>query len=136
MDSSRHDGLINPKSNDEESKQNLNKVINSMDKALGILHQLYLTVDSSYNDVSSQLSVVQGMNNVVVELDDMAKLGEKCNIQVPMEVLNLIDDGKNPDVFTRDVFKSCTAMNQITKGKSNAFKALRGHLLGENYGQL
>lgn len=155
MDSSQHNsaagsiggnGIINPKSNDaspadlaanaaastagspaEESKQNLNQVINSIDKTLGILHQLYLTV-SSYN-VSSQLPLLQRMNNLVLEVDNMAKLGEKCNIQVPMEVLNLIDDGKNPDEFTRDVLNSCIAKNQITKGKTDAFKGLRGHLL-------
>ncbi|XP_004245099.1 mediator of RNA polymerase II transcription subunit 10b [Solanum lycopersicum] len=155
MDSSQHNsaagsiggnGIINPRSNDaspadlaanavasaagspaEESKQNLNQVINSIDKTLGILHQLNLTV-SSYN-VSSQLPLLQRMNNLVLELDNMAKLGEKCNIQVPMEVLNLIDDGKNPDEFTRDVLNSCIAKNQITKGKTDAFKGLRGHLL-------
>ncbi|KAH0642348.1 hypothetical protein KY290_033938 [Solanum tuberosum] len=155
MDSSQHNsaagsiggnGIINPKSNDaspadlaanaaasiagspaEESKHNLNQVINSIDKTLGILHQLNLTV-SSYN-VSSQLPLLQRMNNLVLELDNMAKLGEKCNIQVPMEVLNLIDDGKNPDEFTRDVLNSCIAKNQITKGKTDAFKGLRGHLL-------
>ncbi|XP_060202962.1 mediator of RNA polymerase II transcription subunit 10b-like [Lycium barbarum] len=136
MDSSQHNvaiGVTNPKSNDEESKQNLNKVINSMDKTLGILHQLYLTIDSSYN----QLALVQGMNNLVVELDNMAKLGDKCNnVHVPMEVLNLIDNGKNPDEFTSHVLNSCIAKNQITKGKSDAFKALRRHLLEENYGQL
>ncbi|XP_009608620.1 mediator of RNA polymerase II transcription subunit 10b-like isoform X3 [Nicotiana tomentosiformis] len=152
MDSSQNNsvggnGIINPKSNDaspadstaaaastagspaEESKQNLNQVINSIDKTLGILHQLYLTV-SSYN-VSSQLPLLQRLNNLVLELDNMAKLGEKCNIQVPMEVLNLIDDGKNPDEFTRDVLNSCIAKNQVTKGKTDAFKGLRGHLLEE-----
>ncbi|KAK9275150.1 hypothetical protein L1049_022409 [Liquidambar formosana] len=56
------------------------------------------------------------------QLDNMTKLSEKCNIQVPMEVLNLIDDGKNPDEFTRDVINSCIAKNQITKGKTDAFK--------------
>lgn len=83
MDSSQHNsaagsiggnGIINPKSNDaspvdsaanatgspaEESKQNLNQVINSIDKTLGILHQLYLTV-SAYN-VSSQFPLLQRM---------------------------------------------------------------------------
>lgn len=90
----------------------------------------------------------------------MAKLSEKCNIQVPMEVLkwvlflflfllnecswevtfacflmfvtgvlflhffafSLIDNGKNPDEFTRDVLNSCIARNQVTKGKTDAFK--------------
>ncbi|ONK58842.1 uncharacterized protein A4U43_C08F300 [Asparagus officinalis] len=61
----------------------------------------------------------------------MQRLSEGCNIQVPMEVLNLIDDGKNPDEFTKDVLNSCIAKNQITKGKTDAFKSLRKHLLEE-----
>ncbi|GMH29862.1 hypothetical protein Nepgr_031705 [Nepenthes gracilis] len=113
----------------EDPKQNLSEVINSIEKTLGLLHQLYLTV-SSYN-VASQLPLLQRLNSLVSELDNMVKLSEKCVIQVPMEVLNLIDDGKNPDEFTRDVINSCIAKNQITKGKTDAFKSLRKHLLEE-----
>lgn len=35
---------------------------------------------------------------------------------------SLIDDGKNPDEFTKDVLNECIAKNQITKGKADAFK--------------
>ncbi|CAH1415356.1 unnamed protein product [Lactuca virosa] len=137
-------GTLNPQNNDaspaestvtattsssDDPKQNLNQVINSIQKTLGTIHQLYLTV-SSFN-VSSQLPLLQRLNTLVMEMDNMAKLSEKCNIQVPMEVLNLIDDGKNPDEFTRDVLNSCIAKNQITKGKTDAFKGLRKHLLEE-----
>ncbi|XP_071702802.1 mediator of RNA polymerase II transcription subunit 10b-like [Rutidosis leptorrhynchoides] len=116
-------------SSSDDPKQNLNQVINSIQKTLGTIHQLYLTV-SSFN-VSSQLPLLQRLNTLVLEMDNMSKLSEKCNIQVPMEVLNLIDEGKNPDEFTRDVLNSCIAKNQITKGKTDAFKALRKHLLEE-----
>ncbi|KAI5329313.1 hypothetical protein L3X38_028710 [Prunus dulcis] len=98
-------------------------------KILGLIHQLYLTI-SSFN-AASQLPLIQRLNALVIELDNMAKLSEKCNIQVPMEVFNLIDDGKNPDEFTRDVINSCIAKNQITKGKTDTFKSLRQHLLEE-----
>ncbi|KAM3205261.1 hypothetical protein P3L10_028671 [Capsicum annuum] len=43
----------------------------------------------------------------------------------------LIDDGKNPDEFIRDVLNSCIAKNQITKSKTDAFKGLQGNLLEE-----
>ncbi|KAK9290505.1 hypothetical protein L1049_008675 [Liquidambar formosana] len=130
-------GIMVPQSNEtaastatsDDPKQNLNQVINSIQKTLGLLHQLYLSV-SSFN-VASQLPLLQRLNALVLELDNMTKLSEKCNIQVPMEVLNLIDDGKNPDEFTRDVINSCIAKNQITKGKTDAFKGLRRHLLEE-----
>ncbi|CAN8313212.1 unnamed protein product [Cochlearia groenlandica] len=111
----------------EDSKENLNQVINSIQKTLGLLHQLHLTV-SSFTP-ASQLHLLQRLNSLVVELDNMSKLSEKCNVQVPMEVLSLIDDGKNPDEFTRDVLNSCIARNQVTKGKTDAFKDLRKYIL-------
>ncbi|KAL4187477.1 hypothetical protein AMTRI_Chr09g39230 [Amborella trichopoda] len=114
---------------DNESKHNLNNVINSIDKTLGLLHQLHLTVSSF--SVSSQLPLLERLNAVVTELDAMQRLADSCNIQIPMEVVNLIDDGKNPDEFTRDVFNNCIAKNQITKGKTEVFKSLRKHLLEE-----
>ncbi|CAL1406282.1 unnamed protein product [Linum trigynum] len=112
-----------------DPKENLNQVINSIQKNLGLIHQLYLTV-SSFN-AASQAPLLQRLNGLITELDNMDKLAEKCNIQVPMEVLNLIDDGKNPDEFTRDVINSCIAKNQVTKGKTDGFKALRKNLLEE-----
>ena len=42
---------------------------------------------------------------------------------------SLIDDGKNPDEFTRDVINSCVARNQVTKGKTDAFKVIPLSLL-------
>ncbi|KAL5200855.1 hypothetical protein ABZP36_035209 [Zizania latifolia] len=114
---------------EDASKQNLAQVTASIQKTLGLLHQLNLNV-SSFSS-ASQLPLLQRLNALVAELDTMQKLAEGCNIQVPMEVVNLIDDGKNPDEFTRDVLNSCIAKNQVTKGKTDAFKSLRKHLLEE-----
>lgn len=127
-------GVINPQNDvssasQDDPKQDLNQVINSIQKTLGLLHQLYLNV-SSFN-TGLQLPLLQRINSLVLELDNMVKLSEKCHIQVPVEVLNLIDDGKNPDGFTKDVINGCIAKNQITKGKTDSFKGLRKHLLEE-----
>ncbi|KAE8811054.1 mediator of RNA polymerase II transcription subunit 10b-like [Hordeum vulgare] len=111
------------------SKQNLAQVTGLIQKTLGLLHQLNLSV-SSFSS-ASQLPLLQRLNALVAELDTMQKLADGCNIQVPMEVVNLIDDGKNPDEFTKDVLNSCIAKNQITKGRTDAFKSLRKHLLEE-----
>jgi hypothetical protein len=48
--------------------------------------------------------------------------GLNCVFPVVACFVSLIDDGKNPDEFTRDVLNSCIAKNQITKGKTDAFK--------------
>ncbi|XP_052727384.1 mediator of RNA polymerase II transcription subunit 10b isoform X2 [Vigna angularis] len=95
----------------DDSMQKLNQVSNSIQKTLGLIHQLSLTV-STFN-AAFQMPLLQRINGLVVELDNMVKLAEKCNIQVPMEVVN------------------CIAKNQITKGKTDALKSLRKHLLEE-----
>ncbi|XP_062021293.1 protein FAR1-RELATED SEQUENCE 5-like [Rosa rugosa] len=70
-------------------------------------------------------------NALAMELDNMANLSDKCNFQIPMEVIKLIDNGKNPDLLTRDLINSCNAKNLITKGKTDTFKSLREHQLEE-----
>ncbi|XP_057417211.1 mediator of RNA polymerase II transcription subunit 10b-like [Lotus japonicus] len=112
-----------------ESIQELHQLDISIQRTLGIIHQLYLTV-STYN-AAFQMPLLQRINVLVGELDTMVKLAEKCNVQVPMEVVNLIDDGKNPDEFTKDVINNCIAKNQITKGKTDALKDFRKHLFEE-----
>ncbi|KAL1323297.1 hypothetical protein HN51_033639 [Arachis hypogaea] len=113
----------------DDSMQKLSQVSDSIQKTLGLIHQLYLTV-STYN-AAFQMPLLQRINGLVAELDNMVKLAEKCNIQIPMEVVNLIDDGKNPDEFTKDVLNNCIAKNQITKGKTDALKSFRKNLLEE-----
>ncbi|EOA38551.1 hypothetical protein CARUB_v10010356mg [Capsella rubella] len=113
----------------DDSKENINQVVNSTEKILTLVHQLQLTLTSF--TPASQLHLLQRLNLLVSELDNMDKLSEKCNFQVPMEVLNLIDDGKNPDDFMKEALNSCIARNQVTKGKTDAFKDLRKHILEE-----
>lgn len=61
----------------------------------------------------------------------MQKAAQNTDIQVPLEVIRFIDDGKNPDEFTKDIINKCIQRNQTTKGKSEAFKNLRKQLLEE-----
>lgn len=41
---------------------------------------------------------------------------------------SLIDDGKNPDEYMRDILNDFIARNQVTKGKTDAFKVYLFHL--------
>ncbi|XP_058731697.1 uncharacterized protein LOC131603415 [Vicia villosa] len=111
------------------SMQNLNQITESIEKTLALIHQL--TLELSNSDDAMQMPLLQRINDLVAELDNMVKLAENCNIQVPMEVVELIDDGKNPDLFTRDVINNLIARNQITKGKTDAFQNFRNDLLEE-----
>jgi len=42
--------------------------------------------------------------------------------EVPLELLQYLDDGGNPDIFMKDVMRSVVAANQASKGKVLAFR--------------
>jgi len=112
-----------------DAKSSLDPVSRSIQKSLGLLHQMHCTVSSFA--ANSQLTLLERMNSLVNELNEMQKAAQDIDIQVPLEVIMLIDDGKNPDEFTKDIINKCIQRNQTTKGKSEAFKNLRKQLLEE-----
>ncbi|KAH7435758.1 hypothetical protein KP509_06G078500 [Ceratopteris richardii] len=109
--------------------QALDDVSASIQRSLALLHQLHCSVSSF--TLSSQLTLLDRLNGVIKELSTMHSAAEDCHFQIPVDVIRLVDEGKNPDEFTKDLFNSCIQRNQATKGKVDAFKALRKHLLEE-----
>uniref|UniRef100_M4E7E3 Mediator of RNA polymerase II transcription subunit 10 n=1 Tax=Brassica campestris TaxID=3711 RepID=M4E7E3_BRACM len=77
------------------------------------------------SDLRKNLETLE--ENGVNSLKTMVNPGSEVYMQAHV----LIDDGKNPDEFARDVLNSCVARNQATKGKTDAFKELRKHILEE-----
>jgi len=110
-------------------KSTLDPISRSIQKSLGTLQQLHCNVSSF--TANSQLTVLERINSLVNELNEMQRAAQDCDIQVPLEVITLIDEGKNPDEFTRDIINKCIQRNQTTKGKSEAFKNLRKQIFEE-----
>jgi mediator of RNA polymerase II transcription subunit 10 len=61
-------------------------------------------------------------NGLASELEVMHKAAENCHIQIPLEVVSFIDEGRNPDEYTRNLLNSCVQRNQVSRGKVDAFK--------------
>ena len=54
-----------------------------------------------------------------------------ANVDVPVEILAVVDDGGSPDAFTSAAFRRGNRANQLAKGKADALAALRDALLKE-----
>ncbi|KAI1183718.1 putative mediator of RNA polymerase II transcription subunit [Nemania serpens] len=50
---------------------------------------------------------------------------------VPPELVQYVDNGRNPDVYTREFVELVRRGNQLMRGKQNAFAAFRDVLAGE-----
>lgn len=50
---------------------------------------------------------------------------------MPPELIQYVDNGRNPDVYTREFVELVRRGNQLMRGKQNAFAAFRDVLAGE-----
>ncbi|KAI1828316.1 transcription factor subunit Med10 of mediator complex-domain-containing protein [Xylaria intraflava] len=51
--------------------------------------------------------------------------------QVPPELVQYVDNGRNPDIYTREFVELVRRGNQLMRGKQTAFAAFRDVLAGE-----
>ena len=50
---------------------------------------------------------------------------------VPQELIQYVDSGRNPDIYTREFAEGARRSNQLMKGKTEAFGSLRDVLATE-----
>eukprot|EP00271_Cylindrocystis_brebissonii_P004920 TRINITY_DN16859_c0_g1_i1.p1 TRINITY_DN16859_c0_g1~~TRINITY_DN16859_c0_g1_i1.p1 ORF type:complete len:199 (-),score=32.96 TRINITY_DN16859_c0_g1_i1:312-908(-) len=108
----------------------MDDLITAIERSLGEVHMLERTVQG-YKDESQQLLLTR-LNDLVSHLATIQSVADKCNdVQIPVEVVRFVDEGRNPDQFTQAFLKGCVERNEMTKGRVEAFKSLREHLIDE-----
>lgn len=50
---------------------------------------------------------------------------------IPPELIQYVDNGRNPDIYTREFVELARRGNQLMKGKQDAFAGFRDVLAGE-----
>ncbi|XP_022648299.1 mediator of RNA polymerase II transcription subunit 10-like [Varroa jacobsoni] len=53
------------------------------------------------------------------------------DIQVPLEVCDYIDEGRNPQLYTKDCMEKALAKNEQVKGKIDAYRRFKALLIVE-----
>ncbi|XP_060490315.1 mediator of RNA polymerase II transcription subunit 10 isoform X1 [Panthera onca] len=76
---------------------------------------------------SSQAGLNQKLNFIVTGLQDIDKCRQQLHdITVPLEVFEYIDQGRNPQLYTKECLERALARNEQVKGKIDTMKgALR-----------
>jgi mediator of RNA polymerase II transcription subunit 10 len=68
----------------------------------------------------------------VKDLQEIDKLRPKvADVQVPLEVFDYIDSGRNPQFYTKDCMEKALAKNEEERGKIDAYRMFKAKLLGE-----
>ncbi|KAF9374168.1 Mediator of RNA polymerase II transcription subunit 10 [Podila verticillata] len=114
----------------EETRQDLELKLKEL---IECLLELSITV-YDFQPESNSL-VHQKIQELISQISDIEAFKDKLDIMVPMEVLSFIEDGKNPDLFTKSFIECVAGENQFTNGKITAMKSFESSL-SQNLGAL
>ena len=63
-------------------------------------------------------------------LSELQKTAQRLPTYIPEEVINYVEDARNPDIYTRQMVELVMRYNQVLKGRSEAFASFRD-ILGQ-----
>lgn len=79
-----------------------------------------------------QVTLNQKLHTLVTGLQELDKNKPQVqDVQVPLEVFEYIDQGKNPQLYTKDCMEKAVVKNEQVKGKSETFKKFKKSLVTE-----
>ncbi|XP_076355598.1 mediator complex subunit 10 [Tachypleus tridentatus] len=74
----------------------------------------------------------QKINQMVTLMQEIDKSKSHIqDIQIPLEVFDYIDQGRNPQFFTKDCMEKALAKNEQVKGKIDIYRRFKALLLVE-----
>ncbi|XP_032813417.1 mediator of RNA polymerase II transcription subunit 10 [Petromyzon marinus] len=81
---------------------------------------------------SGQVVLNQKLNTMIGGLQEIEKCRQSLHdVHVPLEVFEYIDQGKNPQLYTKECLERALAKNEQVKGKIDAMKKFRSQLIAE-----
>ncbi|CAB1460513.1 unnamed protein product [Pleuronectes platessa] len=81
---------------------------------------------------SSQAGLNQKLNFVISGLQDIEKCRQQLHeINVPLEVFEYIDQGRNPQLYTKECLERALARNEQVKGKIDTMTKFKSLLISE-----
>ncbi|KAG0204517.1 Mediator of RNA polymerase II transcription subunit 10 [Mortierella sp. GBA30] len=105
----------------EQTRQDLELKLQEL---IECLLELSITVYDFQTESNSL--VYQKIQELITQLSDIEGFKDKLDMVVPWEVLSYIEDGKNPDLFSKTFVEAVAGENQFTNGKITALKASGG----------
>ncbi|XP_015907250.1 mediator of RNA polymerase II transcription subunit 10 [Parasteatoda tepidariorum] len=76
------------------------------------------------------------LNQKITQMVTYMQEIDKCknqvqDIQVPLEVFEYIDQGRNPQLYTKDCMEKALNKNEVVKGKIDSYRRFKSLLLVE-----
>ncbi len=73
-------------------------------------------------------------HDLASDLSALSSTASNLTTTIPPEIISYVEEGRNPDIYTREFVELVQRSNQYLKGKSEAFATFRDLLAGEIVG--
>ncbi|XP_052860578.1 mediator of RNA polymerase II transcription subunit 10 [Anopheles bellator] len=73
----------------------------------------------------------QKIQSLVSGLQEIDKLKHQIDVNVPLEVFDYIDQGRNPQLYTKDCIDKALTKNEEVKGKIDSYRKFKSNLMKE-----
>lgn len=106
----------------------------SVDEPLKDVIQNLFEIQSSvhgYLGPETQQVLVHKIRQLSKSLSDLSVASSTLPTKIPPEIIDYVDQGRNPDIYTREMVESVQRNNMYLKGKSEAFAGFRDMLADE-----
>ncbi|XP_071481273.1 mediator of RNA polymerase II transcription subunit 10-like [Diadema antillarum] len=106
-------------------------LVENLERFIEITRQLGVAVSDFQQQGQAPLN--QKLNSLVTVLQDLDKNKSQVqDVQVPLELIyEYVDQGKNPQLYTKDCMERAVAKNELVKGKIETFRKFKKALITE-----
>ncbi|KAL6713332.1 RNA polymerase II mediator complex subunit [Lecanora helva] len=103
------------------------------DRLKDVIQDLYEIQSSvhGYLGPETQQELVRKITQLTSSLHHLSLSSSSLPTQLPPEIIEYIDQGRNPDIYNRELVEAVQKSNQYLKGKSEAFAGFRDMLAEE-----
>ncbi|CAH2350914.1 mediator of RNA polymerase II transcription subunit 10 [[Candida] railenensis] len=108
-------------------------LVATIDQLQGVIEnfiELGVLVHDNQGTQQSHTALIHKTNQLIGQLGSLESNTDNEQYPIPIDVLTYIEDGRNPDIYTREFVESTAKSNAKLKGRMQAFAQLRD-VLGE-----
>ncbi|CCF55746.1 hypothetical protein KAFR_0A03110 [Kazachstania africana CBS 2517] len=124
-------------SGEENELKELHVELDTTEQQVASIIESFIELGVSVYDFPGTREATQGMiTNLKRNVDRLFKLNQRSNdpdshlnkTNIPLEVVQYIEDGRNPDIYTREFVEAIRRSNQYQRAKMHGLKQLRDSL--------
>lgn len=102
----------------------LRKTTEDLSALIELLIETGVLVHDNQGTTQSHQVLVHKFNQIIKQLEEIPS-NETSQFPIPLDIINYIEDGRNPDIYTREFIEVNAKSNARLKAKMENFAKLR-----------